>query len=192
MRKGQFCLQGHVDLRARAVSISQNRVREEQMRVLIKLATLVASAALSWPLSAAEAPRFEVDAAWPKTLPNNWIMGQAAGVAVDGDDHIWVIQRPKTLTADEKAASLNPPTSKCCVPAPPVLEFAQDGTLLRSWGGPGEGYDWPQNEHGIHIDPKGFVWIAANGEQDGQILKFTKEGKFVLQIGHPRAQTNST
>jgi hypothetical protein len=71
-------------------------------------------------------------------------MGQAAGVAVDADDHIWVIQRPKTLTADEKAATLNPPTSKCCAPAPPVLEFAQDGTLLHSWGGPGQGYDWAE------------------------------------------------
>src|SRR3954454_18155872 len=66
-------------------------------------------------------------------------MGQAAGVAVDADDHIWVIQRPKTLTADEKAATVNPPTSKCCAPAPPVLEFAQDGTLLRSWGRAGPG-----------------------------------------------------
>jgi hypothetical protein len=162
------------------------------MRRITTLATLAASFALSWSAWAADAPRFEVDAAWPKTLPNNWIMGQAAGVAVDADDHIWVVQRPRTLTADEKAATLNPPTSKCCAPAPPVLEFAQDGTLLRSWGGPGTGYDWPQNEHGIHIDPKGFVWIAANGEQDGQILKFTKDGKFVLQIGHPGPQTNSS
>jgi DNA-binding beta-propeller fold protein YncE len=94
-----------------------------------------------------------------------------------------VIQRPKTLTADEKAASLNPPTTKCCVPAPPVMEFVQNGTL--------HGYDWPQNEHGIHIDPKGIVWIGGNGDEDGQILKFTKDGKFVLQIGHPGAQTNS-
>ncbi|MEA2856189.1 MAG: hypothetical protein QOH98_510, partial [Methylobacteriaceae bacterium] len=69
------------------------------MRAITGLATLVASVALSWSVSAADAPRFEVDATWPKTLPNNWIMGQAAGVAVDADDHIWVIQRPKTLTA---------------------------------------------------------------------------------------------
>ncbi len=161
------------------------------MRAIATLATLVASAALSCSFSLAQAPRFEVDAAWPKTLPNNWIMGQAAGVAVDGDDHIWVLQRPRTLTPDEKAASLNPPPTKCCVPAPPVMEFAQDGTVLRSWGGAGQGYDWPQNEHGIHVDPKGFVWIAGNGDEDGQILKFTKDGKFVLQIGHPGAQTSS-
>src|SRR3954469_17979498 len=113
--------------------------------------------------SAVEPPKFEVDASWPKTLPNKWIMGQAAGVAVDAQDHVWVVQRPRTLTDDEKAASLDPPRSKCCKPAPPVLEFSQDGTLLRSWGGPGEGYDWPTNEHGIQIDGQGFVWIAGNG-----------------------------
>ena len=86
---------------------------------------------------AADVPHFQVDPSWPKTLPNNWIMGQAAGVAVDAQDHVWVIQRPLSLTDDEKAASFNPPRSKCCVPAPPVLEFDQDGNLLRAWGGPG-------------------------------------------------------
>src|SRR5262245_30903507 len=126
-----------------------------------------------------------------QTLPNNWIMGQAAGVAVDAEDHVWVIQRPKSLTNDEKAATLNPPTSKCCAPAPPVMEFDPSGKLLRAWGGPGEGYDWPQNEHGVSIDPKGFVWIGGNGEKDGQYLKFTRDGKFVLQIGKQGDQTNS-
>ena len=143
------------------------------------------------PTPAAEPPRFEVDASWPKTLPNKWIMGQAAGVAVDAQDHVWVVQRPKTLTDDEKAASFDPPRTKCCVPAPPVLEFDQDGNLVQAWGGPGQGYEWPQNEHGIYIDPKGFVWLASNGENDGQILKFTRDGKFVLQIGKQGPQTNS-
>jgi DNA-binding beta-propeller fold protein YncE len=140
---------------------------------------------------AADVPHYIVDATWPKTLPNDWIMGQAAGVAVDGNDHIWVVQRPLTLTDDEKAAALNPPRTKCCKPAPPVLEFDQAGNLLRSWGGPGQGYDWPQNEHGIYIDAKGFVWLAANGANDGQVLKFTRDGNFVLQIGKNGSQTNS-
>src|SRR5919197_1274103 len=76
------------------------------------------------PAGAAEppAPRFEVDAAWPKPLPNNWLMGQAAGVAVDRRDHVWVIQRPKTLTEDERGATLVPPRNLCCAAAPPVLE----------------------------------------------------------------------
>ena len=142
--------------------------------------------------SAADAPQYTVDATWPKTLPNDWIMGQAAGVAVDESDHIWVIQRPGTLTNDEKAAALDPPRTKCCKPAPPVMEFDQSGALLRAWGGPGAGYDWPSNEHGIYIDANGFVWIAGNGETDGHVLKFTKDGKFVMQIGKPGPQTNSS
>ncbi len=147
------------------------------------LSTLFAFALLSTAASAADAPKFQVDASWPKPLPNGWIMGQAAGVAVDAQDHVWIIQRPKSLTDDEKAASFNPPKAKCCKPAPPVLEFDQAGNLLRSWGGPGQGYDWFLNEHGITIDHKGFVWVGGNDPKDGQILKFTKDGKFVLQIG---------
>ena len=150
-----------------------------------------ARAAESGPAAAGDVPRFQVDPAWPKTLPNDWIMGQASGVAVDAQDHVWVVQRPRTLTDDEKAASLDPPRTKCCRPAPPVLEFDQSGALLRSWGGPGAGYDWPENEHGIQIDPKGFVWLAGNGPNDGQLLKFTADGRFVMQIGKSGPQTNS-
>jgi DNA-binding beta-propeller fold protein YncE len=159
---------------------------------LMKLASSLAAVALSIaPALADDLPKFQVDASWPKTLPNNWIMGQAAGVAVDAQDHVWVIQRPRSLTDDEKAATFNPPRTKCCVPAPPVLEFDQDGKLLRAWGGPGQGYDWFENEHGINIDHKGFVWVGGNGNNDGHVLKFTQDGKFVMQIGKPGPQTGS-
>ena len=117
------------------------------------------------PAFANDVPKFQVDASWPKTLPNNWIMGQAAGIAVDAQDHVWVIQRPRTLTDDEKAATFNPPRTKCCVPAPPVMEFDQEGNLIRSWGGPGQSYDWFENEHGINIDHKGFVWGRRQRQQ---------------------------
>ena len=162
------------------------------MRVAAASFAVIAVALLGSAVRAADAPTFRVDAAWPQTLPNNWILGQAAGVAVDAEDHVWVVQRPRTLTDDEKAASFNPPRTKCCVPAPPVLEFDRDGKVLRAWGGPGQGYQWPQNEHGIYVDPKGFVWLAANGETDCQILKFTRDGQFVLQIGKQGPQTNSS
>jgi DNA-binding beta-propeller fold protein YncE len=133
--------------------------------------------------SGATAPRFQVDPWWPKPLPNNWLMGQAAGVAVDRHDHVWVIQRPRTLTEDERGAVLSPPRSLCCAPAPPVLEFDPDGNLVRSWGGPGAGYDWPLTEHGIFVDHLDNVWIGGNNAKDHQVLKFARDGKFLLQIG---------
>ncbi len=132
-----------------------------------------------------QAPQFEVDPFWPKPLPNNWLMGSVIGVWADEQDNIWVIHRSSaTLANNEKGAELNPPVAECCVGAPPVLVFDPQGNLVRSWGGPGEGYEWPQSNHGIHVDYKGNVWIGGNGEKDAQILKFTKDGKFLLQVGH--------
>ena len=161
------------------------------LRALI-VATLVAVVAgCATPTAVTAPPRYRVAAAWPKPLPNNWILGQVSGIATDGDDHVWVLQRPGSLTEDERGATLSPPQSTCCAAAPPVLEFDAAGTLLRSWGGAGNGYDWPQNEHGIHVDAKGFVWITGNGANDGQILKFTRDGKFVMQIGKVGPQTGN-
>ena len=135
------------------------------------------------------APRYRVDADWPAPLPDGWILGQVSGIATD--DHVWMLQRPGSLTEDERGATLSPPQSTCCAPAPPVLEFDASGKLLRSWGGKGAGYDWPQNEHGIHVDGNGFVWITGNGADDGQVLKFTRDGKFVMQIGKLAPQTGN-
>lgn len=137
------------------------------------------------------APRYRVDPSWPAPLPNNWILGQVSGIATDAEDHVWVLQRPGSLTEDERGAALSPPQSTCCRPAPPVLEFDAAGKLLRSWGGPGPGYNWPQNEHGIHVDANGFVWITGNGSEDGQVLKFTRDGRFVMQIGKVGPQTGN-
>ena len=124
-----------------------------------------------------DVPRFRVDPFWP-SLPNDWMLGQAAGVAVDADDHVWLVHRPRTLDARQRGEE-----GMCCVPAPPVIEFAPDGAVLRSWGGPGEGYEWPDSEHGIHIDHEGHVWVGGNAANDSHILKFTKDGEFLLQIG---------
>ena len=108
-------------------------------------------------LCAEDVPRFAVEPFWPKPLPDNWILGQVAGAAVGSNDHVWVIHRPLTLLDDEKGAMEAPPATKCCSPAPPVLEFDSDGNLLRSWGGPGPNYDWPKNEHGIFVDFYGHL-----------------------------------
>ena len=150
---------------------------------LIALTVVFTSTVTAQRPGEGQAPKFQVDPWWPKPLPNNWLMGQAAGVAVDRHDHVWVIQRPRTLTEDERGATLNPPRSLCCAPGPPVLEFDGDGALVRSWGGPGAGYEWPLNEHGIFVDYQDNVWIGGNDAKDHQVLKFTRDGKFLLQIG---------
>jgi hypothetical protein len=78
-----------------------------------------------------EAPKYRVDPLWPQELPNNWIIGQIGGMAVDGENHIWVLQRPASNTVDELGAAQTPPRSECCFAAPPVLEFDREGHLLR-------------------------------------------------------------
>ena len=133
--------------------------------------------------TAAGVPQYEVDPSWPKPLPNNWIHGDAPEVFADAKDHIWLLSRPRTLPEDAIGASTKPPTSVCCVPAPPVIEFDQAGNVVQAWGGPGPGYDWPNSEHGLVVDHKENVWIGGNGPGDGSILKFTRNGKFLLQIG---------
>jgi DNA-binding beta-propeller fold protein YncE len=131
------------------------------------------------------APRFEVDPFWPKPLPNHWVVGQAIGVTVDDQDHVWIVHRDNLIGANEAAASQDPPTASCCVKAPPVLEFDPAGNVVGHWGGPSKEYDWPNSNHGITVDYKGNVWIGGNEGTDAQVLKFTKAGKFIMQIGKP-------
>ena len=166
-----------------------------------------------------QAPRFEVDPFWPKPLPNKWILGQTIGVSVDAQDNVWIIHRAGSLEPNEVHATTNPPIAQCCAPAPPILEFDAAGNLLRHWGGPGEGYEWPESNHGVTVDYKGNVWIGGNGRgtppgargrggargqppvagqniqpdegqtalggyfNDNMVLKFTQDGKFLMQIG---------
>ena len=148
----------------------------------ILLAALLTSASLS-AQTPAGAPVFHLDPNWPK-VPEKWKLGDASSVAVDDKDRIWVLHRPRTLPPEQAAQA-----------APPVMVFDAAGNYLQSWGGRGPGYEWPEREHGIHIDYKGFVWIGGNncpGRKlpglepvgDDQVLKFTPAGKFVMQIGH--------
>jgi DNA-binding beta-propeller fold protein YncE len=123
-------------------------------------------------------PNFRVDPFWGTDLPNNWILGQVSGVWVDDQDHVWIVHRPRTLDERQRGAE-----GMCCVPAPPVIEFDLDGNVVGSWGGPGEGFEWPDNEHGIHVDRQRNVWIGGNGPDDSHVLKFTADGEFLLQIG---------
>ncbi len=140
------------------------------------------------PQASAQAPpAYKVDASWPKQLPNNWIMGQVGGMAVDRQDHIWVLQRPGSNTKDDLGAAQNPPAAECCVSAPPVLVFDAEGNLLKSWGGPGSGYDWPTYGAQHLRRPRRKRVDYRQWRQRPAGLKFTSDGKFLLEIGHPSA-----
>jgi hypothetical protein len=128
-------------------------------------------------------PTFEVDRAWPK-VPAKWKLGDASSVAVDAQDSIWVLHRPRTLKPEQAAMA-----------APPVIVFDTAGNFIKAWGGAGTGYEWPEREHVIHLDYKGFVWLGGNNcptnglpglkpVADDQLLKFRQDGTFVMQIGH--------
>jgi hypothetical protein len=124
-------------------------------------------------------PTFEVDTSWPK-YPNNWVTGHVAAVAVDRQDHVWILHRPRTVPDAQRANA-----------APPVLEFDQNGKFVNGWGGEGAGYEWPDSEHGITVDYKDNVWIGGGSpisaapacRSDDMLLKFTNKGKFIMQIG---------
>ncbi len=135
------------------------------------------------PAASDDVPHYAVDPYWPKQLPNNWIMGQVAGVAVDGQDHVWVLNRPRSLTDDELGAAQTPPRNDCCNRPPSLLEFDAAGNVIRSWGGPGFVADWPANEHALAVDRGGNIWISGNGVDDRQVIKFSADGKQLLEIG---------
>ena len=155
-------------------------------------ATALERSADANPVQAKEAPMFEVDPFWPKPLPNHWILGAAVGVGVDSRDHVFIIHRKAPLNErTEIGAASDPPTGECCLPAPYILEFDPDGNMVNGWGGPADGYTWPTSNHGITVDPKDNIWIGGNGEGDSQILKFTRDGRFLMEIGSPGQETNS-
>src|SRR5262245_21641378 len=152
------------------------------------LAALVVCAGVGYRIAtvAAQAadtrmPAFEVDRTFPR-LPNNWVLGQTPGIAVDRHDHVWIIHRPRTVADELKGRA-----------APAVLEFDQNGKFVAAWGGPGQGYDWPDSEHGIFVDYKDNVWIGGSSptsqsltrRSDDMLLKFSTSGMFKLQIGGP-------
>jgi hypothetical protein len=134
-------------------------------------------------------PVYEIDPTWPPTLPNDWILGDIRGLFVDDQDHLWVIHMPSSLTPQEIGAAVKPPIADCCFPAPPVLELDAEGKVLRTWGGPGEGYTWYDQEHGIYIDHNGFVWTGTSNGM--HVMKFTREGTHVLTIGTPGVNKGS-
>ena len=128
---------------------------------------------------AREIPTYQAES-WPQ-IPNDWVLGLSSGIASDSQDHIWIVHRPRTIPEEDRDRA-----------APPVLEFDGEGNFIQGWGGDGEGYEWPSNEHGIAVDDSDFVWIAGSGQGDNQILKFTRDGEFVMQIGRAGQSMGNT
>ena len=135
------------------------------------------------PMNDRLVPQFEVDPSWP-TLPNDWVLGSVASVDVDSRDHVWIYHRPRSVDEEQRGNA-----------APAVLEFDSEGNFVQGWGGPGDGYEWPANEHGIEVDDQDYVWLGGNsgGEtSDDMLLKFTRDGKIVMQIGGRNTSEGNT
>jgi hypothetical protein len=146
-------------------------------------------------------PQYRFDPGWPKELPHNWILGHVEGIAVDKQDHIWLVHDPRSVPADDASAAQKPPTTFCCVAAPPVIELDRAGNVLNAWGGSELTPDWPTMVHGLWVDMEGNVWLAGawdgefnlpawqrppeNASWDRHVLKFSPAGKLLLEIGHP-------
>ena len=162
------------------------------MKLAVLAGVLVAAAIAVGAGQAATSslPTFDVDRAWPK-VPAKWKLGDSSSFAIDARDNVWLLHRPRTLKGNDAAMA-----------APPVVVFDPAGSFVKAWGGAAAGYEWPEREHGIHVDDKGFVWITGNNcptnglpglkpVADDQILKFTQDGKFVMQIGRSNQSTGN-
>ena len=152
--------------------------------------SLVDHTAVAQAQGGVEAPMFTVDPLWPQPLPNHWVIGTTIGIAIDPRDHVFIIHRPDSISAGEAPAA-NGNARECCVPAPPILEFDPAGNLVGSWGGPGQGYEWPESNHGLAFDQHSNLWIGGNGGDDAHILKFTRDGRFLMQVGSSGANAGS-
>ena len=137
------------------------------------------------------APKMEVDPFWPQPLPNNWILGATIGIAVDSRDHVYIVHRNQDSNFATQEIGLDNGVSECCTAAPPIIEFDPEGNVVNAWGGPGQGYTWPDSNHGLEIAPNGNIWIGGNGGADSHMLVFSADGDFVREIGLPGEPVDS-
>jgi len=144
----------------------------------VSAAALAMALLLAAPASKAlalAAPSFSYDIDWMK-VPPQYLVGDISAVAVDSHDNVWILHRPRTLPADQRAKA-----------APAVMQFDKTGKFLRAWGGPSEAYDWPTNEHSLFVDARDRVWLSGSnrdpGKGDDMVLAFTADGRFIRQIG---------
>jgi sugar lactone lactonase YvrE len=111
------------------------------------------------------APHYEVDAAWPKPLPDRWVLGGLGGVCVDAQDHVVILNRQDIIDGELDAGTL----------APQIIEFDPAGNVVHSWSSP----DLDQRLHSCHFDKDDNFWVAA--APSGMVQKFTHDGSRLLQ-----------
>jgi hypothetical protein len=160
----------HALLRHSGVAHAQAQTREQIIGAR--------EASLSGP---EQPPTFQLDTSWPRQpLPNNWGLGIVWAVKVDSRDHVWVLHQ----TAGEYSEQIKKAGK---VPAPAVLEFDPQGNFVEAWGEPGQG-GWTQGKErrfpaqSMAIDWKGNIWVADEARGHA-VVKFSREGKYLLQIG---------
>ena len=143
---------------------------------LAAAAAFVAAALVPGTPAAQSAPKFAIDATWPKDLPEGWITGRLGGVCMDAaQDNVYVVNR-RDITDEEKETSIS---------APSIIKFNAAGDVVASWG---DQTTVPGSIHGCMVDLDKNVWVAGNG--DAVIQKYGPDGKLLLQIG-TRGKFNS-
>jgi DNA-binding beta-propeller fold protein YncE len=134
-------------------------------------AALVAAAGLFGAVSSeaqTRAPRYEVDANWPKPFPNQWVIGGLGGLCVDRNDHVIILNRQDVLKGELNAGKL----------APNIIEFDPEGNVVNGWGDPKLLDD---RLHSCHVDADNNIWIAS--APSGMIQKYNHDGKLLQTIG---------
>jgi len=104
---------------------------------------------------------YELEEGWVK-LPQGWSIEDAAGVAVDKNDRVYIYHRGKH----------------------PVLVFERDGTFSDAWGD-----DIFDKAHNIRIGPDGMVYCVDYG--DNTVRKLTPKGELLMTLGTPHAASDT-
>jgi len=84
-----------------------------------------------------------------------------SGITTDRNNNVWVVNRPGSLSKRERAAEQKPP-ERNAARRRRQSSCSTGRQVIKHWGGPGQGYNWPKSEHGIYIDDNDFVWLAGN------------------------------
>jgi DNA-binding beta-propeller fold protein YncE len=141
------------------------------MKRMARLTVSAAALSLAFgmaPVLAQTAPKFAIDATWPKDLPGDWITGRLGGVCTGEQDHIYVVNR-RDITDEEKETSTS---------APSIIKFDTGGNVVGSWG---DQTTVPGSIHGCFVDADKNIYVAGNG--DAIVQKYAPDGKLLLQIG---------